>query len=334
MMKDGRQRMRWKLRRRSRMTATSPSPNTAVTAGNLGLQCLLKLWKSFQIKIIVFLFVLMSRFCFLCEFGSGHKQHGGNRRRGRQSLCLESEWWRSSAGVHRWGKTKNQKKKQQLKIPEPTNPQIQRLAPPIGVNPLKNLCSLPILMWIYKINTDQTLLRSWGAREILNKSIIAKSAKGAAFFNALYSLNCFDSCLIEILAVSVPRSCKWNCFPNPCEMMQSFFVSFFVPYRPQRLCDLCYVQPRLLLGGNGRHERLDQSLESWKQRGDLVLRGGRFGGKEMCVCLCICEHLCRVQFYWGCWNLLRNKRMSQRGEESGKKCSCRISLTKLNCRGN
>lgn len=39
------------------------------------------------------------------------------------------------------------KEKQQLKILEPTLPfQIQRLAPPIGVNPLKNLCSLPTLM--------------------------------------------------------------------------------------------------------------------------------------------------------------------------------------------
>lgn len=38
-------------------------------------------------------------------------------------------------------------KKQQLKMLEPTLAfQIQRLALLIGVNPLKNLCSLPILM--------------------------------------------------------------------------------------------------------------------------------------------------------------------------------------------
>lgn len=40
-----------------------------------------------------------------------------------------------------------EEKKQQLKMLEPTLAfEIQRLAIRIGVNPLKNLCSLPILM--------------------------------------------------------------------------------------------------------------------------------------------------------------------------------------------
>lgn len=41
MMKDGRQRMRWRLKW-NRMTATSPSPNTAVTAVDVGLKSLPK----------------------------------------------------------------------------------------------------------------------------------------------------------------------------------------------------------------------------------------------------------------------------------------------------
>lgn len=48
--------------------------------------------KSFLIlKLCFSCFCFVSRFCFLCEFGSGHKQHGSDGRRGRQSLRLESE---------------------------------------------------------------------------------------------------------------------------------------------------------------------------------------------------------------------------------------------------
>lgn len=43
---------------------------------------------------------LLSRPCVLRELGPGYKQPGGDRRRGRQGVCVEAERWRGSAGVH------------------------------------------------------------------------------------------------------------------------------------------------------------------------------------------------------------------------------------------
>ena len=97
-MKAGRQRTRW---RQSRMTASSPSPNTLV-APYLGF--IMILWSGrFSLLNLLFLFSLpLSRLGVLCESGSCHEQHGGDRRRGWQGVCLEVERWRSSAGVFRW----------------------------------------------------------------------------------------------------------------------------------------------------------------------------------------------------------------------------------------
>lgn len=126
----------------------------------------------------------MPRFCFLCEFGSGHKQHGSNGRRGRQSLRLESEWWRSSAGVQRWGG-----KKQQLKMLEPTLAfEIYRLAPPDDVIPLKNLCSHPDLnLWNKSRFCWHPIVRS-AEVQLLSSLIVSKPV-----WWLIYYLSVFDS---------------------------------------------------------------------------------------------------------------------------------------------
>lgn len=56
------------------------------------------------------------------------------------------------------------------------------------------------------------------------------------------------------------------------------------PDRSQRLSHLCHVQPWLVPGGDRRHERHDQGLESGSQRGDLVIWSWRFGGKIIIHC--------------------------------------------------
>lgn len=97
MMKAGRQRTRW---RQSRMTASSPSPNTLVAPLPWVYYDLVI--RQIQSDLLLFFSLPLSRLCVLCESGSCHEQHGGDRRRGWQGVCLEVERWRSSAGVLRW----------------------------------------------------------------------------------------------------------------------------------------------------------------------------------------------------------------------------------------
>lgn len=97
MMKAGRQRTRW---RQSRMTASSPSPNTLVAPLPWVYYDLVI--RQIQSDLLLFFSLPLSRLGVLCESGSCHEQHGGDRRRGWQGVCLEVERWRSSAGVLRW----------------------------------------------------------------------------------------------------------------------------------------------------------------------------------------------------------------------------------------
>lgn len=60
-----------------------------------------------------------------------------------------------------------------------------------------------------------------------------------------------------------------------------------------------HLQSRLIAAGDGRHGRPDQSVEGGEQRGDLVLRSGRSGGKTLvCLSWCIWEHSLGSLFFF------------------------------------
>lgn len=63
------------------MTASSPSPNTLV-ATLPWVYCDLVIRLIQSVKPLLFFSLPLSRLSVLCESGSCHEQHGGDRRRG------------------------------------------------------------------------------------------------------------------------------------------------------------------------------------------------------------------------------------------------------------